>query len=104
MPKNTSNLNDEQENMIYQRFFKGYNHMKDEPELKLLVEEVTSYRIYLKLFNITDDQVRYFKGNYLYQIMLMLYSLIRLIFSLIFVIPGNCITFPLSIIINQYTE
>lgn len=40
--------------------------MKDEPELKLLVEEITSYRIYLKLFNITDDQVKYFKGNYLY--------------------------------------
>jgi len=34
----------------------------------------------------------------------MCYSFIRLILSLIFVLPGNIMTFPLSSAINFYTE
>lgn len=31
--------------------------MKNEPEMKQLVEEISSYRTMLKLFNVTDEQV-----------------------------------------------
>ena len=55
LPKDLSGFTDEQENEIYQRFSKGYNAMKDEPELQQLVEAITSYRQMLTLFNITDD-------------------------------------------------
>ena len=58
----------------------------------------------LKLFNIDDSQVKLFKLNWFFQTILMLYSLIRLLFSLIFVVPGNVITFPLTIGIGFYVE
>lgn len=37
--------------------------MKDEPEIQSLVEAITSYRMMLKLFNINDSQVAFFKRN-----------------------------------------
>ena len=58
----------------------------------------------LKLFNITDDQVHLFKGNWYYTIYLMLISFFRLILSLIFVIPGNIMILPLSNAIAFYAE
>lgn len=82
----------------------GYNKLKEEPEMKELVFAVTSYRKMLKLFNITDSQIKLFKQSYRMQIVLMCYSFIRLMLSLIFVLPGNLMTFPLSAAINFYTE
>ena len=82
----------------------GYNKLKDEPEMKELVDGITSYRKMLKLFNINDSQIKLFKANLVMQIVLMCYSLIRLILSMIFVLPGNLMTFPLSAAINFYTE
>ena len=58
----------------------------------------------LKLFNINDDQVKLFEQNYFTQIILMLYSLIRLLFSLVFTLPGNIMLFPLSTAIAYYAE
>lgn len=78
--------------------------MKDDPELKQLVQAVTSYRHMLKLFNVDDDQVSLFKITFVQQVILMLISLVRLCFSLIFYLPGNIITFPLSAAISYYTE
>ena len=78
--------------------------MKDDPELKQLVQAITSYRHMLKLFNVSDDQVSLFKITFLQQVLLMLISLIRLCFSLIFYLPGNIISFPLSTAIAYYTE
>uniref|UniRef100_A0A7S3FS93 Uncharacterized protein n=1 Tax=Strombidium rassoulzadegani TaxID=1082188 RepID=A0A7S3FS93_9SPIT len=78
--------------------------MKDKPELQQLVEAISSYRMMLKLLNITDDQVKYFKSSFLTQVVLMVFSLLRLLLSLIFVLPGNIITFPLSTAIYFYCE
>lgn len=39
--------------------------MKDDPELKQLVQAITSYRHMLKLFNVDDDQVKLFKITFL---------------------------------------
>lgn len=78
--------------------------MKDLPEMKELVLGITSYRKMLKLFNIKDEQVKYFSQTPKYQAYLLAISLIRLIFSMIFVIPGNVIVFPLSLYISFYTE
>ena len=104
LPKNTNNLSPEAENEIYQRFFNAYNMVKDNPEVRKLIEAITSYRMMLKLFNITDNELRYFKVNWLYQIGLMMMSLVRLLFSLIFVLPGNWIIYPLSLVISNYVE
>lgn len=78
--------------------------MKEEPEVQSLVEAISSYRMMLKLFNIQDSQVALFKRNVFAQIVLMCYSFIRLCLSLIFVLPGNVMTLPLSTAINFYTE
>ena len=78
--------------------------MKDDPELKQLVVAITSYRNMLKLFNVRDDQVHLFKISFFQQVVLMFISFIRLCFSLIFYLPGNIITFPLSTAISYYTE
>jgi hypothetical protein len=78
--------------------------MKDEPEIQSLVEAITSYRMMLKLFNIKDSQVALFKRNVFSQIVLMCYSFVRLCLSLVFVLPGNLMTLPLSTAINLYTE
>ena len=78
--------------------------MKDLPEMKELVLGLTSYRKMLKLFNIKDEQVKFFKQTQQYQAYLLLISLIRLILSMIFVIPGNLMVMPLSMYISTYTE
>lgn len=78
--------------------------MKDDPELKQLVEAITGYRKMLKLFNITDEQVSLFKVTWFQQIVLLFISLIRLMLSLIFVLPGNIMVFPLSTAISFYAE
>ena len=104
LPKDISGFTDEQENEIYQRFSSGYNKMKDEPEIQYLIEAITSYRTMLKLFNIKDDQIAYFKKNWTKQIFWLLVSLVRLILSLIFVLPGNIMVFPLSTAVAFYAE
>ena len=78
--------------------------MKDKPELQALVEAITSYRQMLKLFGIKDEQVKYFKKSWCKQIWLLLISLIRLCLSLIFVIPGNIMIFPLGTMVTFYAE
>jgi len=60
LPHDISDFTPDQENEIYQRFAKGYNTMKDLPEMKELVLGITSYRKMLKLFNIKDEQVKFF--------------------------------------------
>ena len=65
---------------------------------------MTTYRKMLKLFNIEDSQVRLFKENKLMTVILMLFSLLRLILSIIFVLPGDIMVFPLSAAISYYTE
>ena len=69
-----------------------------------MVQGITSYRKMLKLFNITDSQVKLFKQNILMQVVLMFYSLVRLFLSMIFVLPGQVMTFPLAAAIAFYTE
>lgn len=44
LPKNLPDYTKEQKNDIYQRFFKGYNAVKDREELKSLIEAITDYR------------------------------------------------------------
>ena len=78
--------------------------MKDLPEMKELVLGLTSYRKMLKLFNIKDEQVKFFKQTQQYQAYLLVISLVRLILSMIFVIPGNLMVMPLSMYISTYTE
>lgn len=104
LPKNIQNLSPEQHNEIYQRFAKGYEKIKDEPELRQLVDAITGYRQMLKLMNIKDDQVALFKQSYFVQIVLIFISLIRLLLSLIFVLPGNIMILPLSTAISFYAE
>lgn len=43
----------------------------------------------LKLFNIADAELRYFNISWGMQLLLMMISLVRFIFSLIFVLPGD---------------
>ena len=64
--------------------------------MKTLVEEITSYRTMLKLFNVDDEQVMLFEQNIYSQIVYMFYSFFMLLISLIFVLPGNLMIFPLS--------
>lgn len=104
LPNRVQSFSPEQENEIYQRFAKGYSVMKEKPEMQHLVESITSYRQMLKLFNISDDQVALFKEQFLVQIFWCVYSFVMLILSLIFAIPGNLTTFPLSTAISFYAE
>ena len=78
--------------------------MKDEPEMKMLVEAITSYRTMLKLLNINDEQVHLFKKSWSKQLFFLFLSLIRLLFSLLFVLPGNIMLFPLSAAVSFYAE
>jgi len=78
--------------------------MKDKPELQALVEAITSYSQMLKLFNINDDQVALFKKSFVKQVFFMIVSLIRLIFSLLFCLPGTIMLFPLSEAVQFYSE
>lgn len=58
----------------------------------------------LKLFNIADAELRYFNISWGMQLLLMMISLVRFIFSLIFVLPGNWMIYPLSLFIGNYVE
>lgn len=104
LPKNIQGFSRAQENEIYQRFAKGYNEMKDDPELRQLVDAITGYRQMLKLLNINDSQVALFKQNFFNQILLTIVSFIRMCISLVFVLPGNIMMFPLSVTVGFYAE
>lgn len=78
--------------------------MKDQPDMIQLVEGLTSYRTMLKLMNIKDEQVQLFKKSWFKQIFYLCFSLIRLLFSLMFCIPGNIMLFPLSSAVAFYAE
>ena len=78
--------------------------MKEAPEMKQLVDNITSYRKMLRLMNIEDTQVKLFKQRYWNQVFLMLMSLIRLILSLIFMLPGSLMLMPLTTTISFYSE
>lgn len=58
----------------------------------------------LKLFNIKDEQVALFKQNRWKQTFYLFYSFFWLCASLIFALPGNLISFPLSTAISFYAE
>lgn len=64
LPKNITGFTEVQENDIYQKFSKGYNSMKDDPELQEIVQAIYSYIQLLKFFNIEDSQVPFFKQNF----------------------------------------
>jgi glycerol-3-phosphate O-acyltransferase/dihydroxyacetone phosphate acyltransferase len=97
-------LSEEEENVIYQKFAKVYNATKDLPETQQLVESIQSYKTMLWLLNIRDEQVALFKQTWVRQIIFMMLSLVRLILSLMFVLPGYIMMFPLSSIISIYAE
>jgi glycerol-3-phosphate O-acyltransferase/dihydroxyacetone phosphate acyltransferase len=87
-----------------QRFSKGYNALKDHPDMQQMVGAISSYRMMLKLMNIRDDQVVFFEKNFIRSVGFMLISLVRLLLSLIFVLPGNIMCFPLTMAISFYSE
>lgn len=72
--------------------------------MQQMVGAISSYRMMLKLMNIRDDQVVYFEKNLIRSVGFTLVSLIRLLASLIFVLPGNIMCFPLSTAIGFYCE
>lgn len=87
---------EEEINELYKRFFKGYSHIKNEPDVKSLFDEVYNYGGQLKSLGITDSQV--FEVNFkTYQIVKkILISTFRLVMSLIFVLPGIITLLPLG--------
>jgi hypothetical protein len=72
--------------------------------MKQLVEGIRSYKTMLWLLNIRDEQVAMFKQTWVRQIIFLMLSLIRLLLSLMFVLPGNIIMFPLTSFIGIYAE
>lgn len=96
LPKNMPQFTMDDENLIYQRFFKGYNAFKDKDDLKNLIEGITIYRKELKTFNITDADVGELKLTFWKQGWNMFHSLYRLFFSIIFALPGQLMVFPLQ--------
>ena len=72
--------------------------------MQQLVEEIHSYKTMLWLLNCRDDQVALFKQTWERQIIYMMLSLVRLFLSLMFVLPGYIMMFPLSSYISIYAE
>lgn len=78
--------------------------MKEKPEMKQLVEGITSYRQMLYLFNIRDEQVKNLETNYLLMVVYMIVAFMKWIVCLIFVLPGNLMIFPMSSTVAFYAE
>lgn len=104
LPSNLPEFTKEEENDIYQRFFKGYNAFKDRHELKDMIEEITLYRKELKTLNIQDYQVKTLKLTPLHLLFNFSVSLIRMAFSLVFALPGILMLIPLGLIIAYFAE
>lgn len=88
-------------NDLYKRFFKGYNAMREEPEVQKLMKEVYSYGAELKSLGIRDSQVFEVEFHTSDLIKKGLVSLIRLLMSLVFVLPGLLTLMPLGLL-NRY--
>ena len=69
-----------------------------------MVGAISAYRLMLKLMNIRDDQVVYFEKNIIRSVGFMILSFVRLLLSLLFVLPGNIMCFPLTTAISFYSE
>mmetsp|Transcript_2192 Transcript_2192/g.2126 ORF Transcript_2192/g.2126 Transcript_2192/m.2126 type:complete len:114 (-) Transcript_2192:594-935(-) len=104
LPTNLPSFTNQQENDIYQRFFMGYNAFKDRNELKELIEAITMYRKRLRTLNIHDYQVRTMEPNCCKMVYNLLISVVRMIFSLIFALPGVLMLFPLGLILQYFAE
>eukprot|EP00347_Sterkiella_histriomuscorum_P005857 403355010 len=104
LPKKNPKFTKEQENGMYMRFFKGYNHFKDHQELKDLMQMITQYRHELKIFNIQDYQVKNMQLSIIQLFMNFIYSMIRFIMSLIFAFPGLIMLAPIATGISIYAE
>lgn len=65
MPRNADEkMSSEDINLVYKRFFKGYNAFREKPELKELLEELAIYEKQLKVFNVKDEDVRVLSINF----------------------------------------
>jgi glycerol-3-phosphate O-acyltransferase/dihydroxyacetone phosphate acyltransferase len=65
---------------------------------------MTEYRKQLKTLNIQDYQVRTLDHSYMLLIVNFFYSLTRMIFSLIFALPGIIMLIPLGMVIAYFAE
>ena len=93
-----TNYTQEDINELYKRFFKGYNQCRNEVEVQETFEEIHDYGTQLKSLGIRDSQVYEvnLKNAKIFQ--KILFSIIKLIFSLIFVLPGLLTMAPLSMV------
>ena len=91
-----SDFSEEEINELYKRFFKGYNQIKSEPDVKKLFDEIYIYSKELKSLGIKDSQI--FEVNFkTYDLVKKIFiSIFRLLMSLIFVLPGIITLLPLG--------
>ena len=92
---------EEELNELYKRFFKGYNQIKDEPDIKKLFDEVYDYGRGLKSLGIHDSQIFEVNFKTFDLIKKILISIFRLLVSLVFVLPGIITLLPLGYL-NRY--
>lgn len=85
MPKDTSKYTVEEINEVYKRFFKGFNQYRDHEEIKQLLEDIGTYMMELKAFNVQDDEVKTIKINFFRIMMNFLYIIPFVIVNFLFV-------------------
>ena len=91
----SQNLSIEENNEIHKRLIEGYNKFNDKPEIKELIEEVFEYGKDLKIFGAKDSQWFEVNMNKFYLAKRTLGSILNIIISTTFLLPGMILFGPL---------
>lgn len=84
---------------LMRRFIKGYASFKDDPEVQTLIADIGCYNEKLEQLGVRDHEIPKIIGiNGWYAITLLIFRIIYLALSLIFVIPGLVINFPVILV------
>jgi glycerol-3-phosphate O-acyltransferase/dihydroxyacetone phosphate acyltransferase len=78
--------------------------MRENPEVQSIIEEVTDYRMQLKILNIRDSQVKDMKINIFHLFWNFMVSFVRCVFSLVFALPGILMLIPLALFVSYFAE
>jgi len=86
---------------ITRRFAKAHEKFKDHPKVVEVTKKVVHYNTQLRNYGLTDRQVKRSNINVCGAIFLFFARLFRLIFLMLFALPGLILNLPAGIIINR---
>ena len=83
---------------------RGYKNLTDHPEVVDTLYKTKLYAKKLKSLAVTDDEIKTQSKKSLWHLVDVIYSLIIMLLSLLFSLPGIIMNLPIRIILSYLSE